>query len=119
MSEDKTAETLPLPSFEASVLAQLENIATRLAALEKLRVERDLETKPNWERLHKEFGETRTEFSQMHRDVNTYLAMFDRKLDVINKELLKIKADQLGIESRVDKIESEGRPQIIVQDRQF
>jgi len=116
MSEDKTRH---LPSFEERVLAQLDNIDSRLAALEQRGAERDLETKPNWERLHKEFGEIRGQFGEMHTDVNTYLAMFDRKLDVINKEMLKLKADQLGIEGRVDKIESEVRPQIIVQDRQF
>lgn len=112
MSEDKTAKTLHLPSFEEKVLAQLDDVSSRLALLEKRSAERDAETKPNWERLLKDFQEMNTSFS-------TYFKNFDRKLDVINSEMLQLKADQKGVESRVDKIELEVHPQVIAQDRQF
>jgi len=97
MSEDKTAETLHLPSFEEKVLVRLDVVSSRLGALEKRQADRDYETKPIWERVLKEFSEMRTE-------VNAHLTNFDRKLDVVNKEMLQLKADQRGIESRVTKL---------------
>lgn len=109
MSEDKT---LHLPSFEERVLGQLDTLSLRLAALETRISEIDRETKPNWERLHKDF-------SDLHAGVKTIFGNFDRKLDVINKEMLQLKADQKEAEARIEKIELEARPQIIVQDRQF
>jgi hypothetical protein len=110
VSEDKTAETLHLPSFEERVLDQLGAVSSRLASLEKRVGEIDMETKPNWERLHRDF-------SDLHTDVKTIFGNFDRKLDVINSEVLQLKADQKGLERRVVRIESEPRPQIIFQDQ--
>jgi|SRR6266850_4835365 len=109
MSEDKTSH---LPSFEEKVLGQLDALSSRLAVLEIRIVESDRETKPNWERLHRDF-------SELHADVKAIFGNFDRKLDVINREVLQLKADQRGVENRVEKLESAARPQIIVQDRQF
>src|SRR5258706_295298 len=105
MSEERTPDTLRLPPFEERVLARLEDLNARLASLES-------ETKPNWERLL-------NEFKDMNASVKAYLTNFDRKLDVINSELLQLKANQRDIESRVVKIETEARPQVIIQDHQF
>lgn len=112
MSEDKTADTLRLSSFEEKVLAQLDAVSARLDLLEQRSKERDNETASNLERLLKDFHEMNVTF-------NTYFKNFDRKLDVMNSELLQLKVDQRAIESRVDKLEVEVRPQVIVQDRQF
>jgi uncharacterized coiled-coil protein SlyX len=112
MSEDKTSDTLKLPTFEEKVLARLDAIDSRLTSLEKKVAARDYETKPIWERVL-------SELEQMRTDVNTHLSNFDRKLDVMNKELLQAKADQRGLESRIDKVESQVYPNVIVQDRQF
>lgn len=109
MSEDKTRH---LPSFEERVLDELGALSSRLVALETRIGEIDSETKPNWERLHRDF-------SDLHTDVKSIFGNFDRKLDVINREVLQLKADQQGMEGRVEKLESAARPQIIVQDRQF
>jgi uncharacterized coiled-coil protein SlyX len=111
MSED-TAETLQLPSFEEKVLAQLDAINARISSLEQRVAKQDYDTKPIWERVLREFSEMRTE-------VNTHLTNFDRKLDVVNKEMLQLKADQTGLESRLSKIESQVLPEVIVQNRQF
>jgi hypothetical protein len=112
MSNDQTAETLRLSSFEERVLAQLNDLSVRIATLQKRIAEIDAETKPNWERIHKDF-------LQLHKDMKASFAGLDRKFDVMNKELFQIKADQVGIETRLEKIESEATPQVIVQDRQF
>jgi tetrahydromethanopterin S-methyltransferase subunit G len=110
MSEDKT---LHLPSsFEGRVLAQLEEISIRLAALETRVGKIEAETKPNWERLH-------SDFTQFHADMKASFGNLDRKLDVVNKEMFQAKADQKGVELRLDKIEAEAHPQIIAQERNF
>jgi hypothetical protein len=112
VSEDKTAETLHLPSFEDRVLALLEAVSSRIATLEKRVGEIDADTKPNWERLHRDFA-------GFHTEMTASFGNLVRKLDVVNKELFQLKADQEGVETRLEKIELEVRPQIIVQNRQF
>lgn len=92
MSDDK-AESRHLPSFEERVLVRLDAIETAVTALQKKEAVREYDTKPMWEHLIKAFNQMRT-------DVNTRFDSFDRKLDVINKEVLQLKADQLGFENR-------------------
>lgn len=115
MSEDTT---LHLPSFEHKILAELEIISSRLATVEKRAAQTDLETKPNWERLQKDLAQIHSAFVQLNTDMKVSFGNLDRKLDVINKEMFQVKADQAGLEARLRKIELEN-PQIIVQDHQF
>lgn len=109
MSEDKTRQFHP---FEDRVLGELQAIGSRLTALEEKMGAIDRETKPNWARLHRDFSEHSAE-------VRALLGNLDRKLDVINSEMLQLKSDQKAIEKRISKIEVEVRPQVIPQDRQF
>jgi hypothetical protein len=110
VSSDDVATTLHL--FEGKVMARLDAIDSRLASLERKDHDRDFETKPMWERVL-------SEFTQMRTDVDTHLTNFDRKLDIINKEMLQLKADHIGMEGRVSKIELEIHPSVIIQDRGF
>jgi hypothetical protein len=119
MSEDKTSETLRLPSFQQRILTELETISSRLASVEKRAAQADLETKPNWERLQKDVTQIHADFVQLNTDMKVSFANLDRKLDVMNKEMFQVKADLNGVETRLTRIESEVLPQIIVQDRQF
>ncbi|HEX8846115.1 MAG TPA: hypothetical protein VF791_15800 [Pyrinomonadaceae bacterium] len=107
MSEDPTRHL-----FEEKVLARLDAIDSRLASLEKRAHKRDFETKPIWENLL-------NAFTKMQAEVDAHLTNFDRKLDVVNKELLQVKADHSGLEKRLEKVEVEMRPDILVQDHQF
>jgi len=109
MSEDKT---LHLPSAEERILARFDAIDSRLTLLEKRISEIDAETKPNWERLH-------GDFTQLHNEMTASFGNLGRKLDVMNKELFQVKANQEGIETRLEKLELDAHPQIFVQDRQF
>ncbi len=97
MSEDKTAEALHLPSFEERLLSGLDAVSSRLAALEKRVGEIDADTKPNWERLHRDVA-------QFHTEMTASFGNLIRKLDVVNKELFQVKADQQGVETRLEKI---------------
>lgn len=100
---DETPDTLHLPSFEEKVLAQLESVngrlaslEGRLASLEKREEERDYDTKPIWNRVLTEISELRTEVSELSK----HMRSFDRKLEIMNKELLQVKADQRDLEMR-------------------
>jgi predicted nucleic acid-binding Zn-ribbon protein len=103
MSEDPTRHL-----FEDKVLARLDAIDARLTVLEKKSSERDYETRPIWERVLNEITQ-----------INTSLANLDRKLDVMNKELLQLKADNAGLTDRMNKLESQTYPNVIAQERQF
>lgn len=112
MSEDETKRISHSLSFEARVLAELEKINARLAGLEKREAERALETRPDLEDI---LGEVRN----INTNVQTYLKNFERKLDVVNSELLQVKVDQRAVEDRLLKVEIETRPQLIPQNRNF
>ena len=111
MNEDTLIDKDEL-AFQQKVLAALQELGERIAEIEKRDFQREMATKPDLELVHKDvqdIGDT----------LKTYLQNFDRKLDVINGELLQLKADQRSVEKRVAKIEIENRPQVITQDRQF
>ncbi|HKY43854.1 MAG TPA: hypothetical protein VJM50_12250 [Pyrinomonadaceae bacterium] len=107
---DETPDTLKLPSFEEKVLAQLESLDTRLASLETREDERAYDTKPIWNRVLTEISELKIEVSEVKTDVSEvktevselhrHMRNFDRKLEVMNKELLQVKADQRDLEMR-------------------
>ena len=99
-------------TFEARVLAELGSISSRLAALEKREAERQMETKPGLDQII-------SEVRSINTNVQTYLKNFERKLDVVNSELLQMKADHRSLEDRLTKVEIETRPQLIPQERQF
>jgi tetrahydromethanopterin S-methyltransferase subunit G len=107
MSEEITKEQNGQP-FEERVLATLDSLLSTVASLESritlldTRIERQaLETKPMWEKALAEISETRREMVQRFDNV-------ERKLDVINKDMLQLKADQRHAESRLDKLEERG-----------
>lgn len=77
-------------SFEEHVIAKLEAIDTRLQSLER----RDYDTKPIWERALKEIVE-----------VKQGLTGLERKIDVSGKDMLTLRADEAGIETRLSKLE--------------
>jgi hypothetical protein len=104
MSEETTKEQNGRP-FEERVLATLDSLVStatslesRLSALEMQLERQALETKPMWEKALAEIVETRREMVQRFDNV-------ERKLDVINRDMLQLRADQRHAESRLDKLE--------------
>ncbi|SRR6266404_7178018 len=101
MSDEETKIINDPRSFEEKVLAQLDDLRSRVA-----------ETRSGFEGF---VGE----FQNMKDTIKMYFDNFDEKLEVINSELLQVKADQRKVERRVRKLEAEDRPQILMQDKQF
>jgi len=134
MSEDKTAETSGSRSFEERVFARFDAMDERLARVDQ-RIEtfesRQYDTKPIWEqalaaiaetnsamgegfdKLRLEIGEglgkLRAEmndgFDKFRGEMDVALRGVGRKIDVLNQNILELRADQRYFESRLEKLE--------------
>ncbi len=126
MSEEST---LNLPNDDLKrILVRLDSIDGRLDSvdnrlngidnrLEKLE-ERAYDTKPIWENALKEIADTRiemregfervhTEFEKVHSEIETGSRRVERKIDILNQNILNVRADQRELEERIDKIDSQ------------
>jgi len=94
MSEDET-KILDARLLQ-QILTKLETMDARLQFVEEKIRERAFDTKPIWEQALKEIME-----------VNQTIRTMDRKMDVLGKDILGLRADQLEIEERMSRLESE------------
>jgi tetrahydromethanopterin S-methyltransferase subunit G len=104
VSEDVTKDMDGRP-FQERVLETLDLLVSTLTSLEtrftilETRLDRQtLETKSMWEKAVAEIVETRSEMTRRFDNM-------ERKLDVINRDMLQLRADQKFAESRLDKLE--------------
>jgi hypothetical protein len=95
MSEDET-KTLAGGSLLEQILRKLEVMDTRLQFVERKIEERGFDTKPIWEKALVEIME-----------VNRRVTTIDKKIDVFSRDMLNLRAEQLGIEERLRKLEAE------------
>jgi len=84
-----------LDVWRSSTDGRFEGIHARLQALELQSEKRELETKPIWERALNEILEVKNGLSDL-----------SRKIDVLSREMLTVKADQLRMDDRLGKLES-------------
>ena len=103
MSEEITQNIPDGRSFEERVFARfdaidarLQGMDVRLQALEDQDERRALETKPIWERALAEILELRQGLSNV-----------ERKIDILSRDIVQVRADQAHVESRLEKLESE------------
>ncbi len=88
MGEDET-KSLDAKLLQ-QILTKLEAMDTRLQFVEEKIRERGFETKPIWEKALVEIME-----------VNQRVTAIDRKIDVFSRDMLNLRADQLGVEERL------------------
>lgn len=81
--------------FDA-VDARFDAVEARLQALESQAERRALETKSIWERALREILELKQGLSNV-----------ERKIDVLSRDIIQVRADQVRVESRMEKLESE------------
>ncbi|SRR6266536_353461 len=99
---EETTENMPDgPSFEARVFTRLDSIDARLQSLENQAERRALETKPIWERALAEILKVKERLGSLEQLSNQIV----RKIDVLGRDMLTLRADQMGVESRLDKLE--------------
>src|SRR5437764_10970645 len=102
MGEETTQNMPDGRSFEERVFARFDAIDARLQVLEEKAERRAVETKPIWERALAEIVEVREQLSNLEQ-LSTQMV---RKIDVLSKDMLTLRADQSGIVDRLDKLES-------------
>jgi chromosome segregation ATPase len=109
MSEENTQNLTDGRSFEDRVFARFDaldarfdsmderfdSMEARVRALEEQGERRALETKPIWERAL-------TEILAVSQKLDT----IERKLNVLGRDMLTLRADQTRLEDRMEKLES-------------
>ena len=97
MSKDRTAD-MDGRSFEDRVFARFDAIDARLSdvdtRLEKLEA-KSYDTKPIWEKALAELLELREKVDNV-----------ERKLDVLGRDMVQMRADQVRTERRIDNLET-------------
>ena len=79
-----------------SIDGRLDRIESRVEVLEVRADQRDRETKPMWERALNEILQVKDAVMEL-----------TRKVDVLSRDVLTVRADQLRLDSRLDRIEAE------------
>ena len=102
MSEEITQNISDGRSFEERIFARLDAIDARLQALETQAERRALETKPIWERALAEILEVKGRLASLEQ----LSIQMVKKIDVLGKDMLTLRADQATIEDRLDGLES-------------
>jgi chromosome segregation ATPase len=102
MREELTQSMPDEHSFEERVFARFDAIDARLQVLDEQAERRALQTKPVWERALAEIVEVKDRLNSLEQ-LSTQVV---RKVDVLSKDMLTMRADQTGIEDRLDKLES-------------
>lgn len=74
---------------------RLDSVDARVQALEVQAEQRAVETKPIWERALAEILE-----------VKNGLAELTRKIDVLSRDIVTVRADQLRLDDRLDKLDA-------------
>jgi len=95
MSEDKT-KALNASSLLEKILVKLDVMDTRLQFVESKIEDRGFDARPIWEKALVEIME-----------VIQRVTTIDRKIDVFSRDMLNLRAEQLGIEERLRKLEAE------------
>lgn len=95
MTENET-KALNTPSLLKKILVKLEVMDARLQFVESKIEDRGFDTKPIWEKALIEIME-----------VNQRVTTIDRKIDVFSRDMLNLRAEQLGLEERLRKLEAE------------
>lgn len=116
MSEDLTKNIPDARSFEERVFARFDSLDARLQTLETQAERRALETKPIWERALAEILEVRESVAEVREsvaevkesvaEVRESVANVERKIDVLSRDIVQVRADQSRVENRIDKLES-------------
>lgn len=101
MPDGRSFEERLFARFDA-IDARLQAFDARLQSLEDQAERRALETKPIWERALAEIIEIKERLNSLEQ-LSTQMI---RKIDVLSRDMLTLRADQTGIEDRLDKLES-------------
>src|SRR5437764_697855 len=120
MSEERTKDLSHSRSFEERVFARFDAmearfearfdaIERRLSTVEEQVSKQALDTKPIWEQALAEILEVKQKVDEAKAEVKADVKDIKRKLTVLTQDMMQLRADQLGLERRMDALDS--RPQ--------
>jgi chromosome segregation ATPase len=99
-----------LISAVQSISTDFKEVSARLEALEKTVNERMYDTKPIWERALAEIAETRAELkaeiAELRSEMRDGFRTLGSKMDVLNEDVLTVRAEQRLLGKRVQDLES-------------
>ena len=105
MSEETAQNMDGNRSFEERVFARFDSIDARLdnldSRIQKLE-QKSYDTKPIWERALAEILEVKERLTSLERLSDQIV----RKIDVLGKDMLTLRADQTRLEDRMDRLSS-------------
>ena len=94
-----------------SIDSNVHSLDARLTAVEEKVDRRMQETRPIWERALAEIAGLRAEmqegFEKVHGELNHGQRRIDRKVDILNHDILEVRADLLHLDERVTRLEPE------------
>ena len=115
MSDDLT-EKLPGGQDDdkiGALISAVQSMSARFEALEKTVSERLYDTKPIWERalaeiaeIRSELAETRGEIAELRSEMRDGFQTLGSKMDVLNEDVLTVRAEQRLLRKRIDDLES-------------
>ena len=112
MNDDPTKE---LPGEQdadrmSALISAVQSMSAKLEALEKTVNERWYDTKPIWERALAEIAETRAELkaeiAELRSEMGDGFRTLGSKMDVLNEDVLTVRAEQRLLGKRVQDLES-------------
>ena len=97
MDGDRSFEERVFARFDA-IDARLDNLDSRIQKIEQ----KSYDTKPIWERALAEILEVKERLTSLERLSDQIV----RKIDVLGKDMLTLRADQTRLEDRMDRLSS-------------
>jgi hypothetical protein len=97
MSED--------PTRNLTTDEKLDLILARLAKLEAFAEDRQRDTRPMLDRIHKELADTRVEMRTEFTEIKSRLVDLERRFEAMASEYFGIRANMRVLEERVSEIE--------------
>ncbi|HSE97799.1 MAG TPA: hypothetical protein VLD57_05965 [Blastocatellia bacterium] len=117
MSEDLARKMWNGRSFEEMVMARFDVLDASIHSLEERMERREMETKPLWERALAEIGDIKIELASLKSEIKDEMAgirmrldsveermyNLERKFDILSRDMVQLRADQLRLEDKLDK----------------
>ena len=113
MSDNPTRETPDSRSFEERVFARFDSLDARVTTLEEKVDSRLRETRPIWEAMQADLATVKDDLATVKDDLATVkveIKEINHGLEVLHKDIFKVRVKQEDLEERVEKLESQRTP---------
>jgi uncharacterized coiled-coil protein SlyX len=103
MSDNPTQQIPDSRSFEERVFARFDTLDVRITTLEEKVDSRLRETRPIWEAMQADLANVKDDMTKVRGDVKE----IKYTLKAMHKESLRVRTDQVEMDERIEKLESQ------------